>query len=214
MQVKRFPNATERKALSVGSNIMALHTTPSSMLKESLDETLEAAKFCANYKKNDPKWGLYNTGGCLGYPSGILLFSIIDTIGSYFKKKASFQVTVDSKSQTINASGWEHFKILNSKYFNQSLSSDFLKALYNKFRSSLTHNSVLGKDTLMFPDNHSLGDPKLNDTPFAIGKDDKGNNIYILFIRVLYHLCESAVAVFKKDIDAVVPTSKQGKDFH
>lgn len=183
------------------------------MLKESLDETLEAAKFCTDYKKTDTKWGQYNTGGCLGYPGGILLFSIIDTIGSYYRKNSAFQMQVDAKMQSINADGWEHFKILNSKYFNQNLSADFLKALYNKFRSSLTHNSVLGKDTLMIPSNASLQNANISDKAFAMGKDDKENDVYLLFIKELYHLCEKGIDEFKKDIDSVVPTSKQGKTF-
>lgn len=190
---------------------MALHTTPASMLKESLDETLEAAKFCTDYKKVDLKWGQYNTGGCLGYPAGILLFSIIDSIGSYYRKNNNFQMEVDSKFESINADGWEHFKILNSKYFNQNLSANFLKALYNKFRSSLTHNSVLGKDTLMIPNNESIPELNLKETAFAMNKE---SDIHMLFIKELYHLCENAVEEFKKDIDSVVPTSKQGKNFH
>lgn len=184
------------------------------MLKESLDELLEAAKFCTDYRKTDTRWGQYNTGGCLGYPAGVLLFSIVDAIGSYYRKNSTLKILVDSNPQTINADGWEHFKILNSKYFNQTLSTDFLKALYNKFRSSLTHNSVLGKDTLMFPSNESITNQNIGDAAFAIGKDDKGNNVYMIFIKELYKLCKKAVEEFKKDIDAVVPTSKQGKNFH
>lgn len=193
---------------------MALHTTPASMLKESLDETLEAAKYCAEYKKTHFKWKPYDTGGCLGYPAGILLFSIIDTIGSYYRKNITFQIEVDSNMQTINADGWEHFKILNSKYFNQKLSTNFLKALYNKFRSSLTHNSVLGKDSIMIPNNALLPALALSNTPFSVGKDENGNDIYLIFIKELYEVSEHAVREFKKDIDEVVPMSKQGKRFH
>lgn len=193
---------------------MALHTSPASMLKESLDETLEAAKFCSDYKKTDAKWGQFNTGGCLGYPSGVLLFSIIDTIGSYYRKNTTFQVEVDSKMQSINADGWEHFKILNSKYFNQTLSSDFLKALYSKFRSSLTHNSVLGKDSVMIPSNTTVPDLQLKDTAFLLQKNQGGDTLYLIFIKELCELCEKAVEGFKQDIDNVVPTSKQGKSFH
>ena len=203
-----------RQALLVGRNNMALHPTPASMLKESLDETLEAARFCSEYKKTEDKWKPYNTGGCLGYPAGVLLFSIIDSIGSYYRKNADFLIEVDSKMQSINADGWEHFKILNSKYFKQNLSTAFLKALYNKFRSSLTHNSVLGKDSIMIPCNASLPNHNLSETAFSMGSDDQGNNLHLIFIRELYELCEEAVNEFKNDIDTVVPTSKQGKNFH
>lgn len=191
---------------------MAIHDSPSSMLKESLDETLEAARFCADYKKTDKKWGEFGTGGCLGYPSAILLFSLVDTIGSYFRKNKSFIVTIDGKPSTINGSDWEHFKILNSKYFNQNLSAEFIQQLYRKFRSCLTHNSVLGSETLMFPDN-SVIDPKIKDQAFIIYQDDSGKVIYAISIKELWNLCSRAVDLFKMDIDTIVPQSRQGKNF-
>jgi hypothetical protein len=191
---------------------MALHDTPASMLKESLDELLEAARFCSDYKKTEKKWGQFNTGGCLEYPAGILLFSLIDSIGSYYRKNKDFLIDVDGKTQSINGDGWVHFKILNSKYFNQNLSSDFLKALYNKFRSCLMHNTVLGKDTLMFPCNDTTPALKLSNKSFG-SIQNRGKTVYLLYIKELHELCSKAVAEFKKDIDEVVPTSKQGNSF-
>lgn len=191
---------------------MALHETPSSMLKESLDETLEAAKYCVDYRKTDKKWGDFATGGCLGYPAAILLFSVIDSIGSYFRKNDAIEILIDSKKDKINAAGWEHFKILNSKYFNQTLSAEFMKKLYNKFRSCLTHNSVLGSETLMIPDN-KLIKPQVQDMAFCITKDNSGNTVHVISIKELWDLCFKAVELFKNDIDTVVPNSKQGKGF-
>jgi hypothetical protein len=191
---------------------MAIHDAPSSMLKESLDETLEAAKYCVEYKKLDIKWGEFATGGCLGYPGAILLFSLIDSIGSYFRKDKSIEILIDWKNEKINAAGWEHFKILNSKYFDQKLSAEFMHKLYNNFRSCLTHNSILGSDTLMIPDN-SLIKEGIKGQTFGITKDDKGNTIYIISLKELWDLCYKAVNSFKNDIDSVVPSSKQGKSF-
>ena len=182
---------------------MALHETPASMLKESLDETLEAAKFCADYKKTDEKWGEYATGGCLGYPSAILLFSLVDTVGSYFRKNNDFKVLIDGKQEIINAAGWEHFKILNSKYFNQSLSKQSLKLLYEKSRSCLTHNSVLGSNIVMVPDNTSI-QPETHGKAF-IPIDANSKTIHIISIQEFWELCKSAVEIFKNDIDTVVP---------
>lgn len=190
---------------------MALHTTPASMLKESLDETLEAAKFCADYKKTDEKWGEFATGGCLGYPGAILLFSLVDTIGSYFRKNNDFKVLIDGKQESINAAGWEHFKILNSKYFNQSLSKQSLKLLYEKSRSCLTHNSVLGSNIVMVPDNTAI-QPETNGKAF-IPIDANSKMIHIISIKEFWELSKSAVEMFKKDIDTIVPESKQGKNF-
>jgi hypothetical protein len=196
---------------------MALHRTPSSMLKESLDESLEAAKLCINYKKTDSKWGDYATGGCLGFPAAVLLFSIIDSIGSYYRKNTDFKITIDGKSSSINAEGWEHFKILNSKYFKRSLSLHFIKALYQGFRSKLTHNSVLGRNTQMFPGQINdlyMDNISYQSKGFATSKNEKNETIYLVSLSELLIYCESAVALFKTDIDTIVPLSKQGHKFH
>jgi hypothetical protein len=190
---------------------MAIHETPSSMLKESLDETLEAAKLCSDYKKTDKKWGEFATGGCLGYPAAILLFSLIDSIGSYFEKDKNFSVLIDGKQEKINGAGRDHFKILNSKYFNQNLSAEFIKQLYNKFRSCLTHNSVLGSDTLMLPDNKSINPPVQGEAFIIL--ENSGNKVFVISVKELWELCSKAIELFKKDIDSVVPNSKKGKTF-
>jgi hypothetical protein len=192
---------------------MAIHETPSSMLKESLDETLEAARYCVYYTKTDEKWGEFNAGGCLGYPAAILLFSLIDSIGSYFRKNENFEIVIDGKLEKINDTGWEHFKILNSNYFNQNLSIEFIKELYEKFRSCLTHNSVLGKNTIMFPDNSSINN-SIHGLAFGVFNDKSGNPVHAISMKELWDLCSKAVELFKQDIDKVVPTSKQGKTFH
>lgn len=192
---------------------MALHVTPASMLKESLKESLETASFCADYRKTDNKWGEFKTGGCLGYPGAILLFSIIDSIGSYFRKNPNFKVLIDSKNMTIDSDGWQHFKILNSKYFNQNLSQEFIKALYSKFRSFLTHNSVLGKNSIMIMNNESLNNG-LSGKAFFMGKTQNGEDVHVISIKELCELCTTAIDEFSKDIDAIVPNSKQGKNFN
>mgnify|MGYP006990009804 CR=1 FL=1 len=200
--------------MGVSTNYMALHKTPSSMLKESLNESLEAARLCVYYRKSDEKWGDYATGGCLGFPSAIILFSIIDTIGSYFRKDKQFTVNIDNKKYSIHGEGWEHFKILNSKYFRQSLSLDFIKTLYQKFRNSVTHNSVLGQNAIMFLDEIRAEPISYQSKAFATTIDEKGDKIYLVSITELYKMCEYAVMEFNKDIDIVVPNSRQGSKFH
>jgi hypothetical protein len=108
---------------------MALHDTPASMLKESLNESLTVAEYCLAYRKND--------GGCLGYPAAMILFSIVDTIGSYFRKNKNLRILIDGKTRFIDSDGYKHFFILNSPYFEQHLSEKVIKTLYIKFRSLL-----------------------------------------------------------------------------
>ena len=172
---------------------MARHDVPASMLRESLDETLEAAKFSIEFKKTDEKWGQFKTGGCLGFPGSILLFSIVDTIGSYFRKDKDIEILIDNKKVKINADGWEHFKILNSKYFEQNLSEYFIRKLYTSFRSKLTHNSILGDGTLMVVSNQHL--KGYSGISFAFIKDIDENEkaIYIVSLKEFYALCYEAV---------------------
>jgi hypothetical protein len=188
---------------------MAGHNSTSSMLKESLDEFIEAAKFCIQYSKTDDFWGVFKTGGCLGYPAGVLLFSIIDSIGSYFRNNKTFKISVDGNLTSINHKGWEHFKILNSKYFNQDLPSSYLKMLYNQYRNYLTHNSVLGKKASMFPSNELM--EGLKNVSFAIIKYENGIEYNVVFMKELFELCKKAVELFEADIDNVVPESEQSK---
>lgn len=193
---------------------MTLHSSPASMLKESLDETLEAVSLCVDYRKTESKWGQFQTNGCLGFPAGVLLFSIIDTIGSYYRKNKAFKIKIDNTWTLINGEGWEHFKVLNSKYFKQNLSSEFIKTLYTKFRSNLTHNSTLGKDTLMVMNEMGMRPITYSSKVFATSEYPTGNKIYIVSIFELYKICKEAVDLFKLDIDSIVPTSKQGHKFH
>lgn len=192
---------------------MAIHESPASMLKESLDETLEAARLCIEYEKTDDKWGSFASKGCLGYPGAILLFSIVDSIGSYFRKKSEFIIDIDGSPDSINEDGWEHFKILNSKYFNQNLNSTTIRLLYIQFRSYLTHNSILGKSALMVKSNSCFGDTFKNKA-FLKGTNTNDESITIISLAEFWELCSSAIEAFKLDIDSVVPESKQGKSFH
>jgi hypothetical protein len=193
---------------------MALHHSPASMLKESLEETLEAARLCVVYEKRDPKWGQFRSNGCLGYPGAILLFSIVDTIGSYYRQHREFKAHIEGKKVAISAEGWEHFKIFNTKYFKQNLSTSFIKVLYSKFRSYLTHNSVLGKNALMFPKDIDIDPISYYSRAFATSKQKDNSLIYAISILELYKLCVEAVTLFKADIDEIVPESKQGRRFH
>ena len=182
---------------------MAEHDTPLSMLNESLPEMINVAQYCVSTKKITHNWGQYNTGGCLGYPGAIILFSIIDSMGSYLRKNHNFKVPIDGSDKIIKKSGYQHFYILNSKYFNQKLGEDFIKRIYDGLRSRLVHNAIMGKDITMIP-----GPNKLNEAFFMIKTQ------HIISLVELYDLCKNAIDDFLKDAPNIVPQSKQGKKFH
>ena len=193
---------------------MAKHNTPVSMLKESLPEFLKAAKFCTDFKKDDAEWKEFKTGGCLGYPGTVLLFSIVDAIGSYFRKDKTFKIMLNGKETFITSDGHRHFLILNSKYFNQALSEEFIKILYSKFRSFLTHNNVLGKNAILMPNDNDLPIEQKNKAFIEGINPTSREKVYIIVMNRFYDLVENAVSEFIKDADNVVPNSKQGKNFN
>jgi len=175
---------------------MNKNSTPEEILKESLPEIIKAAKYCIEYRKNN--------GGCLGYPAAILLFTIVDSIGSYFYKNKEIENITKKKEDYINSDSWEHFKILKTNYFNQNLSPKNIKDIYYNFRCKLSHNTVLGKDSRMIIDNTA-------GNIFTFKKKSDGEEEIIISINKLFKLCEEAVNKFLKKVDIIVSHSEQKK---
>lgn len=159
-------------------------------LSESLSEKLYIAEVCFNKKEN---------GGIYGYPCSFLLFSLIETIGSFYKGK-NINIIIDGKSKIIKKTN-EFFYILNSaNYFNQKLSEKEINNLYDNYRSPLTHNSVL-------PINHSLW----------VGID---NNIVLDYekewprvnLTALLNLCKLATKNFLNELPQLLIENSQMED--
>jgi hypothetical protein len=95
------------------------------------------------------------------------------------------------------------------------LSADFIKILYSKYRSALTHNSILGKNARMIPNNKAIINYNfVGKAFFRMPNPVDGGNTYMISLKELHDLCTKAVIEFKKDIDIVVPLSKNGKKFN
>jgi hypothetical protein len=104
---------------------MALHQDIPSMLRESLPEMLLVAKYCIEYRKDSNIWP---APGCYGYPAALLLLSIVDSIGSYVE----------------GGNVKNHFKILNnSNYYGLDLTGKELDLIFDHYRNTLSHNSVV-----------------------------------------------------------------------
>ena len=107
---------------------MAIHNSITAMLQETLVEMVAVSDYCINFRKDPKIWGSH---GCYGYPSAILLFSIMDSIGSYI----------------LGGSTRNHFNILNHPdYYNLGLSDKDVKIIYENYRCLLTHNSAMPMD--------------------------------------------------------------------
>ncbi|OOG77819.1 hypothetical protein B0E43_03385 [Algoriphagus sp. A40] len=177
------------------------------MIEEALDELITCAKFSVFYdKKFGNKLGRVVTGN-LGYPSAIILFSIIDIIGNCFKDKKDLEMIVDGKNvRVISKKDESSFFILNSKYFNQNLTNEEIKYLYNRFRSKLIHNGLIGAEAKMFPTS-----TKHKTAFFSTTSEGKGR--YSVSLEELFYLCEKAINMFKIDLKEVVESSRLGKKF-
>jgi len=173
---------------------MAIHRKKLELAKESINEMLHVAEYAVTYKKTDKaKWGDNATGGILGYPATVVLFSIIDCLGSYFANNQKFTVSIDGKDRVIkNAS--QHIYILNSKYFNLDLSQIDLDNIYENVRSTLTHNSLL-------PEGYILQTGENENLPFSIAINKLDKRIYFINVIKLYEFTKEAIEKFMGNLD-------------
>ncbi len=104
---------------------MAVHPDIPSMLNESLPEMLLVAKYCIEFRKDTNIW---SAPGCYGYPAALILLSVVDSVGSYVEL----------------GNVRNHFNILKNKtYYNLGLDDKTIDKLYDYYRNTLSHHSVL-----------------------------------------------------------------------
>ncbi len=180
---------------------MAIHKDISSMLRESIQEYLKVAEYCVQFKKDPKEWG---SGGCYGMPAAVMLFCILDAIGSYYHGRKEFKILIDGEEKSIDKDGYKFFFILNSHYYNQGLSEDKIRKLYDNYRSLLIHNGTMAFD-------HFLISESYNSLPFPIRKiGDREVPLVNLYSFLI--ISRNAVSMFLSDIDRIVPASKQAEN--
>ncbi|MFA5879988.1 MAG: hypothetical protein WC860_07430 [Candidatus Margulisiibacteriota bacterium] len=136
------------------------------MLNESLPEMLLVAKYCVEFRKDPNQW---LSEGCYGYPAALILLSIVDSIGSYIEQ----------------GSVANHFSILNNQeYYNLNLEQSTIKVIYNYYRNTLSHHTVLTKNIAL--DIGQIGDNLI----------DKVNNCYILKLVPFYNISVDVINKF------------------
>ena len=110
---------------------MALHPNSASLSAEVIDEYLTTVETCLAYRKRD--------GGCLGYPSVLLLFCTVDALGRYLMPKN------------------HHFEVLNHQSFGLTLRPDQIKKLFDWYRHLLAHAAMIAPGTYVTAE--ADGDP-------------------------------------------------------
>jgi len=173
---------------------MALHSSTTSLIREAMSEYLDIAHHCITNGKP--------TGGCFGFPATLLLFCIVDAIGSYYRGNSSFVVMIDGKSKSIDGDGSKHYRILNSPcYYKMDLSEKDIKRVYNHYRCLLSHNAAL-------PMNHALRIGKHTDPVFF---RDNNSNISGVNLIPFYNVSVQAVSKFLSVAPTIIPKSRQAK---
>ena len=172
---------------------MAIHSSTHSLIHEALTEYLAIAEHCITTGKP--------TGGCYGFPTALLCFTIVDAIGSFYRGNTSRTINIDEKTRTIDGDGFKHYFILNSDYYHQSLSEKDIKRLYEYYRCLLVHNAALAPNCVL-----DIG--KETDSPFT---KHTSPHIDYVNLRPFLDLSHIAVAKFLKVSPTLVPVSKQGK---
>jgi len=142
---------------------MAYHSDPAQVVIEAIDEYLLMAEHGIGYEKPG--------GGILGYPTALLLLSVIDILGSY---------SVATK---------EHFLVLREPCFGLPLKVPQIKQIEHWYRNLLAHNGFIALGTLLRPDDH--GDP------FEL---DAHGQPTILRVKPLFRLCKQAWERFDRSL--------------
>jgi len=178
---------------------MAVHPDLKSLLHEPLPEYLAVAEYCVAFRK-PTDWGQNQVGGCFGYPAALLLFSIADTIGSFHRGLGTPTIKVGPKTTTISKDGFQHFYILNSEYYGQSLDEPTIKGLYDNFRSLLAHNAAVAPAHFLVNWPHKA-------EPFPMVNSRPGVNVSS-FLAV----SRKAIRLFLAQLDQLLPTSQQARN--
>lgn len=128
---------------------MALHKKVDEHVIENLKEFLKLAEIGLSTRKADLDGDMVKDEGCLGSPAAVLLFSIIDAIGSYHRGDRDLKVT-NHRRPYIDDDGRVHFFVLNSHYFGQNLTGQEVQYLYSQYRSDLIHNAAVNAGVLIY----------------------------------------------------------------
>lgn len=202
-------------------NIHQRAKEPIEMVQESFREILFTVRKCLDYRKTQDKdyWSTpHNTPlGVLGFPSAILMFSLVDAIGSYYEGNKEMQIKLRGEKNTANISTSveSHFYILNSEYFALNLSKEDVTRIY-ECRNSLLHNNVLTNEIQL---KYSSERPFIHPTTYQDG--DKAESFFQIRLISFLQACENAFEMFmsnkdiiKKDLTESDKLLKNRKNFH
>ena len=117
---------------------MAVHHNPATMAVEAIDEYLEASTLCFNRTKAG--------GGVLGYPGTLLLFCVVNALGTYLE---SDKVLIEGSRCRLRDNP---FRVLNHQCFGLSLKRKEVDLLQDSHRNKLAHNAIVKVGASLVPE--------------------------------------------------------------
>ena len=171
---------------------MGIYVKKSDQIAEALIEYVVASEICLAARKSN--------GGCLGYPSALLLLHAIEAIGGFHRKLAGYSVQMGDSEYRITCDT-ETFRILNDSLFGLSLNEHQAKTLYTNYRCKLSHNAALKPKRILEYGN-------LEDEPFRFDSDGNVNSIRLIS---LHKIVKSAVLKFVENGKELIEESRCAK---
>ena len=176
---------------------MALHQKVDDHVIENLKEFLKLAEIGLSTLKADLEGDMAKDTGCLGAPAAVLLFSIIDAIGSYHRKDRTLKIK-NHRRPFIDDDGYVQFFILNSHYFGQDLTGQEVIYFYGQYRSNLIHNAAVNAGMLIYNKEESEVFPKRN-------------GVRVVNLHALFNATRDALRMFIEASQNVIAGSRVAK---
>ncbi|MDX5447258.1 MAG: hypothetical protein LPK47_02675 [Bacteroidota bacterium] len=117
------------------------------LIIEAINESIHISSISLKTEKeNGDKWIIAD--GVFGYPALIILFSVVDSIGSYFRVKSKesngIEIPFSDGEKRKIIKPRHHFYILNHpSLFDCKLSKEQIDDLYKAYRCKITHNQSI-----------------------------------------------------------------------
>ncbi len=121
---------------------MATHDNQANLSAEAISEYLLLARFGLDHRKAD--------GGCLGYPSTLLLFCVIDALSNHMGMPP------------------HSYGLLNKSPFSLNLTPDQIEHLKIWYRDMLAHNGMIQPGTILTPEAEGKPIELVNGEPVKI----------------------------------------------
>lgn len=164
---------------------MAIYDNYIRFALDTIEENLTIIAYCLNTRKNKGE------GNCYGMSSVILMSSVMDTIGTFYRTNNSYTtITQEDLDKDSLGSCRKHFNIYWNKFLKSSCrKKDFIDIFYKNVRCKSVHNGIINRDTF-------ISKSEEQSTKVLVIK----NKTAIIFLRELFNMIKKSYETLKQDI--------------